>query len=106
MVTDPRDYLETWLATWELYKANYMSAKLIDFGLRRLSDWWDSVLERKHYSEKTRNLFEIQIRRLAEILRDLPEDISNENESFQLSEEYYGRFLELLKSYDSTIDMT
>lgn len=99
-VTIPRDYIETWLAVWDLYKANHISIKLIVFGVNRLGDWWKGVLERRHYSQKTKNLFEIQITRISEIIHILSQKEQIPEDQLEYIEKQLDRYKTCIDDYN------
>ncbi len=95
-----RDYIETWLAIWKLYKLNFISVELIEFGLDRLSMWWNlSVLERKRYSQKTKKLFEIQIDRFSDIVDKLGKKKLVYGDWYIKGQEQLDKYKKMLEEY-------
>lgn len=96
----PRDYIETWLAVWKLYKLNYISIKIIEFGIDRLSMWWNlNVLEIKKYSPKAKRLFEIQIERFSEIVDNLAKKKSLYGDWYIKGQEQLDKYKKMLEEY-------
>jgi hypothetical protein len=65
MTTNPRDHLDTWLAINSVFKTNYYSVGLFLFGIRRLESWWNNVVNSYYYSQKVKNLMELQMNRFS-----------------------------------------
>jgi len=106
MISNPRDYLETWLAVWELFNSNYFSISVINLGIARLGDWWNDVMERKNYTKQTRNLFEIQIKRISRMVKELTKIYPNQNDEIEAINNQYGIFMEALVNYDKELSKT